>query len=44
VHLAPGATKTEELASGLRMPSLRADSEGVYVTELDRDGMFWFKR
>jgi hypothetical protein len=32
------------LASGLKTPSMRADAEGVYVTELDRDGIFMFKR
>jgi hypothetical protein len=44
VHMAPGAAKTEVLASGLKTPSMRADAEGVYVTELDRDGIFMFKR
>ena len=44
VHLAPGAAKTETLASGLKTPSMRADNEGVYVTELDRDGIFMFER
>ncbi|HUS27828.1 MAG TPA: hypothetical protein VMZ53_04950 [Kofleriaceae bacterium] len=44
VHLAPGAAKSETIASGLKAPSLRADTEGVYVTELDRDGIFMFKR
>jgi hypothetical protein len=44
VHLAPGATQPETLATGLRQPSLRADAEGVYITELDRDGLFMFKR
>jgi len=44
MHLAPGADKAEQLAAGLKTPSMRADSEGVYVTELDRDGIFMFKR
>jgi hypothetical protein len=44
MHLAPGAAKAEQLADGLRGPSLQADSEGVYVTELDREGIFMFKR
>lgn len=44
VHLAPGAEKAEQIASGLKTPSLRADTEGAYVTELDRDGIFMFKR
>jgi hypothetical protein len=44
VHIAPGAAKAEVLASGLKAPSLRADNEGAYVTELDRDGIFMFKR
>jgi hypothetical protein len=44
VHLAPGATKPETLASGLHTPSLRVDSEGAYVSELDRDGIFMFAR
>jgi hypothetical protein len=44
MHLAPNADKAEQLASGLKTPSLRADSEGVYVSELDRDGIFMFKR
>ena len=32
---------TEKL---LGLPKLEADSEGVYITELDRPGVFWFKR
>jgi hypothetical protein len=44
VWLAPGAAKAETLASGLKTPSMRADVEGVYVTELDRDGIFMFRR
>jgi hypothetical protein len=44
MHLAPGTAKAEALAEGLRSPSMRADSEGVYVNELDRDGIFMFKR
>jgi hypothetical protein len=44
VWLAPGAAKAETLASGLKTPSMRADNEGVYVTELDRDGIFMFRR
>jgi hypothetical protein len=44
VHLAPGATKPETIASGLHSPSLRVDSEGAYVSELDRDGIFMFAR
>jgi hypothetical protein len=44
VHLAPGATKTETLASGLKTPAMRADTEGVYVSELDKSGIFMFKR
>jgi hypothetical protein len=44
VHLAPGAAKAETLASGLHSPSLRVDSEGAYVSELDRDGIFMFAR
>jgi hypothetical protein len=44
VHLAPGAAKPETLASGLHSPTLRVDSEGAYVTELDRDGIFMFAR
>jgi hypothetical protein len=44
VHLAPGAAKPETLASGLHSPSLRVDSEGAYVSELDRDGIFMFAR
>ncbi len=43
-HLAPGADKPEALASGLHTPSVRADAEGAYVTELDRDGIFMFGR
>lgn len=44
VHLAPGAKQTEVLAIDLHAPSLRADAEGVYVSELDREGIFMFKR
>ena len=44
VHLAPGAAKPETLASGLHTPEMRVDSEGVYVAELDREGIFMFKR
>ena len=46
MHLAPGKgpAEAEQLAEGLRGPSLRADSDGVYVNELDRDGIFMFKR
>lgn len=44
LHLAPNVQDKEELASGLRMPSMKADSEGVYINELDRPGIFWFKR
>lgn len=44
MHMAPGAAKAEPLASGLKTPSLRADEEGAYVSELDRDGIFMFKR
>jgi hypothetical protein len=44
MHLAPNVVDSEELAAGLRMPTIHADSEGVYVAELDRPGVFWFKR
>lgn len=44
LHLAPGASEPVELAKGLRGPRLRVDAEGVYVNELDRDGIFMFKR
>lgn len=44
MHLAPGADAPEQLAGGLHAPSLRADAEGVYVSELDRSGIFMFKR
>ena len=44
MHMVPGAAKAEQLAEGLRVPSMRADSEGVYVSELDREGIFMFKR
>ena len=44
MRLAAGATKAVTLAEGLRGPSMRVDSEGVYVNELDRDGIFMFKR
>ena len=44
VHLAPGAAKPETLASHLQTPSLRVDAESAYVSELDRDGIFMFKR
>jgi hypothetical protein len=44
VHLAPGAAKPEILASNLKTPSLRVDVEGVYISELDRDGIFMIKR
>lgn len=44
MHMAPGAAKAEPLASGLKTPSLRADAEGAYVSELDRDGIFMFAR
>jgi hypothetical protein len=44
VHLAPSMAKPETLASGLHTPSLQVDSEGEYVTELDRPGIFMLKR
>jgi hypothetical protein len=44
VHLAPGETKPVTLASDLHTPSLRVDSEGAYVTELDQAGIFMFPR
>jgi hypothetical protein len=44
MHMPPGAQKAEQLATGLKTPSMRADSEGVYVSELDRPGIFMFKR
>ena len=44
VHLAPGAKTPDTIASGLRTPSLAVDAEGEYVTELDRPGVFMFKR
>jgi len=44
MHLAPGGGKAEQLAAGLHVPTLRADAEGVYISELDRDGIFMFKR
>jgi hypothetical protein len=44
MHLAPGVQEADVIASGLGLPSLEADAEGVYVTELDRPGVFWFKR
>ena len=44
VHLAPGAAKPEMIASNLHTPSLRVDSEGAYISELDRSGVFMFKR
>ena len=44
VHLAPGAAKAETIASKLKTPSLRVDAEGAYISELDRDGIFMFKR
>ena len=44
MHLAPGVQESEVLASGLGLPAIEADSEGVYITELDRPGVFWFKR
>jgi hypothetical protein len=44
VHLAPGAAKPVTLASDLHTPSLRVDSEGAYVTELDQPGIFMFPR
>jgi len=44
VHLAPGAAKPVTIASDLHSPSLRVDSEGAYVTELDQPGIFMFPR
>lgn len=44
VHLAPGAAKPVVVASDLHTPSLRVDSEGAYVTELDQPGVFMFAR
>jgi len=44
VHLVPGALRVDTLASGLHTPSLRVDSEGAYVTELDQPGVFMFPR
>ena len=44
MHLAPGVLDAEMLADNLTTPSMKADAEGVYVTELDRPGVFMFKR
>jgi hypothetical protein len=44
MHLEPGVAVAKQLAEGLKSPSMRADSEGVYVSELDRAGIFMFKR
>ena len=44
MHLAPGAAQPEVLAQGLHTPTMRADAEGVYISELDRDGIFMLKR
>jgi hypothetical protein len=44
MHLEPGVAVAKQLAEGLRTPTMRADAEGVYVSELDREGIFMFKR
>jgi hypothetical protein len=44
MHLAPGVQDSEVLANNLTTPSMKADAEGVYVAELDRPGVFMFKR
>ncbi len=44
MHLAPGVQDAEMLVDNLTTPSMKADAEGVYVTELDRPGVFMFKR
>jgi Domain of unknown function (DUF5050) len=45
MHLAPGTQEAEVLAANLGTPgTMEADAQGVYITELDRPGVFWFKR
>ncbi|HEY5924752.1 MAG TPA: hypothetical protein VIV11_23895 [Kofleriaceae bacterium] len=44
MHLAPGAPKAFEMAGGLRTPAMEGDADGIYVSELDREGIFMFKR
>lgn len=45
MHLVPGTQEPEVLADNLGTPgTMEADGQGVYITELDRPGVFWFKR